>query len=577
MAGVVRFKFKSELGYDDLMFDGMFISIGDLKRHIGEKRNMIASELAIHKAETGESYGDEGFLLPRNSQVTVSRIPMGPMTKKVIAESGLGKMGAASARGPPGSYQQSDKFLSGKVDPLKPDMFSPIPGTDGLGGAAVGDEAAVLSQFVDASFNSWNSEVAAASGGKGRFGMRGKVKSEVPPPNYVCHRCGVGGHWIFNCPTNGNPEFDMKKVRAPVGIPLEKLMTSDDGTLVMPDGSVGDVMADDRALKKEASLLKGKETKMIPAELKCLICQGVINDAVLITCCQTSFCDSCIRPKLIETGCCPVCEKTNMLCDDLLPNPTLRKTIQTYIRSGETAEEATAADDGSEEQKQLTNDVSNTNPAAPTPNTTVEQPSNAVPQAPPLQPSNGDANAHQLRPTVASHVIQRPQLPKQPPVCSPSKPTVLVSPAADANVRPKLKLSTFKIPSAPPKAAGSSPHPVPGGDNSNGKGRGSSSPSPLGVLKVFRDVRARLPVGPRAFLEDAFCYDKPMSYQDFEYFRRKYERRSSSHHHRSHKRRRRDGGRDRGRTGDNSSRARAESSNSPPEQGRKRIVYNRTS
>lgn len=37
------------------------------------------------------------------------------------------------------------------------------------------------------------------------------------PPGYVCHRCNQKGHLISDCPTNGNPEFDI--IRQPKGIP----------------------------------------------------------------------------------------------------------------------------------------------------------------------------------------------------------------------------------------------------------------------------------------------------------------------------------------------------------------------
>jgi len=30
--------------------------------------------------------------------------------------------------------------------------------------------------------------------------------SKAPPPGYCCHRCGIPGHWIKNCPTNTNVE-----------------------------------------------------------------------------------------------------------------------------------------------------------------------------------------------------------------------------------------------------------------------------------------------------------------------------------------------------------------------------------
>lgn len=43
------------------------------------------------------------------------------------------------------------------------------------------------------------------------------------PSNYVCNRCGRGGHHIKNCPTNGDPKFDKKDAAPKVHpIPLKK-------------------------------------------------------------------------------------------------------------------------------------------------------------------------------------------------------------------------------------------------------------------------------------------------------------------------------------------------------------------
>src|SRR5690606_30051793 len=49
-----------------------------------------------------------------------------------------------------------------------------------------------------------------------------------PMPNdYVCYRCGVPGHRIQFCPTNGNPQYDIvARIKKPTGIPksfLKKL------------------------------------------------------------------------------------------------------------------------------------------------------------------------------------------------------------------------------------------------------------------------------------------------------------------------------------------------------------------
>lgn len=48
-----------------------------------------------------------------------------------------------------------------------------------------------------------------------------------PSANYVCHRCNLPGHWIDQCPTNGDPTYDKIKVRAPTGIPRSMLRQVD--------------------------------------------------------------------------------------------------------------------------------------------------------------------------------------------------------------------------------------------------------------------------------------------------------------------------------------------------------------
>ncbi len=55
------------------------------------------------------------------------------------------------------------------------------------------------------------------TGGYGRGGSGGY--GGIPPPTYICHRCKQPGHYIKNCPTNGDPAFEPQRVRHPVGIP----------------------------------------------------------------------------------------------------------------------------------------------------------------------------------------------------------------------------------------------------------------------------------------------------------------------------------------------------------------------
>ena len=42
-----------------------------------------------------------------------------------------------------------------------------------------------------------------------------------------------------------------------------------------------------------------KEVDPVPAELRCPLCQGIFKEAVMIPCCQYSFCDTCIHRSLL--------------------------------------------------------------------------------------------------------------------------------------------------------------------------------------------------------------------------------------------------------------------------------------
>ena len=86
-------------------------------------------------------------------------------------------------------------------------------------------------------------------------------ETKIPPPSYICHRCNqpgimmlnidisiidllmilnkfyfkkkkdinliFTGHYINNCPTNGDPSYDFHKVKKPTGIPKSFLTPVD--------------------------------------------------------------------------------------------------------------------------------------------------------------------------------------------------------------------------------------------------------------------------------------------------------------------------------------------------------------
>ncbi|KAG9454234.1 hypothetical protein H6P81_007138 [Aristolochia fimbriata] len=64
------------------------------------------------------------------------------------------------------------------------------------------------------------------------------LERKTPPQGYICHRCKVPGHFIQHCPTNGDPNYDIKRVKPPIGIPKSMLMATPEGSYALPSRAV---------------------------------------------------------------------------------------------------------------------------------------------------------------------------------------------------------------------------------------------------------------------------------------------------------------------------------------------------
>ena len=67
------------------------------------------------------------------------------------------------------------------------------------------------------------------------------------PPDYSCHRCHQPGHWISDCPTNGNKDYDVIQIKNATGIPRQCLEITDqkDGSVVMDGGVTAQIVMRD--------------------------------------------------------------------------------------------------------------------------------------------------------------------------------------------------------------------------------------------------------------------------------------------------------------------------------------------
>ncbi|XP_050391577.1 E3 ubiquitin-protein ligase RBBP6 isoform X2 [Patella vulgata] len=363
----IHYKFKTTLDYRSISFDGVALSLADLKKAIFQQRRMKPGEidLEITNAQTKEVYKNNDDMIPKNSSVIVARVPIPTSTKNNTSKSWEAfKQECARA-----IKQEKEKERAAQE----------------LANQQAGDIANAKTSEIDkirAMMNQSGRDFDPAS-------YKNKVPLGQPPVGYKCYKCGKGGHYIHGCTEKSESNVIEPKFKRSTGIPNSFLTLTDDptvpGALLTYSGKFAVPTIDKHAYatgKKELPpFLPGMNTQAvvpkspgIPQELRCLICQDLLKDAVLIPCCGNSFCDDCIRNKLLETEDheCPVCHEQDVSPDKLIPNMLMRKAIINFLNeSGYT----NAINKSVERMKEERRSASPTMPPASTPQV----------QAPPVQ------------------------------------------------------------------------------------------------------------------------------------------------------------------------------------------------
>ncbi|ONI06527.1 hypothetical protein PRUPE_5G066400 [Prunus persica] len=362
----VYYKFKSARDYDSIAMDGPFISVGILKEKIFESKHLGRGtdfDLVVTNAQTNEEYLDEAMLIPKNTSVLIRRVPGRPRMP-IVTDSEPKVEDKVEYTEP-----ERTSFLTADSSAMKyPDESD----WDDLGGDLYeipevlpvqtsyqapdvqptnkADEDSKIKALIDTPALDWQQQGPDGFGpgrgfGRGMGGRMmggrgfgrggGGLERKTPPQGYICHRCKVPGHFIQHCPTNGDPTFDIKRVKPPTGIPKSMLMATPDGSYALPSGAVAVLRPNEAAFEREIEGLPStRSVGDLPPELHCPLCKEVMKDAVLTSkCCFKSFCDKCIRNYIMSKSVC-VCGATNTLADDLLPNKTLRDTINRILESG---------------------------------------------------------------------------------------------------------------------------------------------------------------------------------------------------------------------------------------------------
>ncbi|XP_028314753.1 E3 ubiquitin-protein ligase RBBP6-like isoform X2 [Gouania willdenowi] len=75
----IHYKFSSKLEYNTVTFDGLHITLTELKKQIMARERLKATDcdLQITNAQTREEYLDDEVHIPKHSSVIVRRTPIG--------------------------------------------------------------------------------------------------------------------------------------------------------------------------------------------------------------------------------------------------------------------------------------------------------------------------------------------------------------------------------------------------------------------------------------------------------------------------------------------------------------------
>ncbi|KAI9518369.1 hypothetical protein NQZ68_038237 [Dissostichus eleginoides] len=307
----VHYKFSSKLSYDTVVFDGLHVTLRDLKRQIMGREKLRAGDcdLQITNAQNKEEFTDDDGSIPKGSSVIVRRIP-------IVG----GKPNSSKIR----NVERSDIQTN--------NAFGAFKAMANLADVEGSEEDKIRVMMNQTGYDPTNYS---------------KKPGTVLPANYTCYRCGGSGHHIRNCPSTADKSQEAPvKIKKSSGIPRSFMMEVDDpsvkGAMLTSCGryAVPTIDAEAYAIgKKEKPPFVPRdhsesedEEDPVPEELLCLICHDLLSDAVVIPCCGNSYCDDCIRSALLdsEDHVCPTCSQSDVSPDNLIANKFLRQAVDTF-------------------------------------------------------------------------------------------------------------------------------------------------------------------------------------------------------------------------------------------------------
>ena len=209
----VYYKFTSAKSYNKIPCDGLSVDILTLKQEISSQLHLkgfgVDFDLEVTN-ETSEVYS-ELDKVPRNAKVQLARKPI---TKKINAPAPPVVNPIASTSG----YIPGTTVTTNDLQ----DLVASIPG---LNPNQEEEKQKTEDQLLQDMFNAAEETSKRNMPSQNSTQVK-RMKGELPPPNYVCYKCGLKNHWIYDCP-NSTEEGNVRRVQRATGIPKSMLSVID--------------------------------------------------------------------------------------------------------------------------------------------------------------------------------------------------------------------------------------------------------------------------------------------------------------------------------------------------------------
>ncbi len=335
----VFYKFMSAKSYNKIPCDGLSIDISTLKQEIASKTHLKDYQTKfdfVVSNEADEPYSDLDKV-PRNAKVLIKRVPIS--NKQKIAQTLLQNQQQTLIPSTSG-YIPGTKVTANQLESL----LMTIPGLnqDKEEKKELTEDEKIAQMFKDDDLKRPAQQQQ----------QQKRQKGELPPPNYVCYKCGLRNHWIYDCP-NVTDEGNTKRVSRATGIPksmlniidkvpvngIQNLQQGNSAELMVTvDGSVVQVITDESALQNlqggtvsTDQLYAQLSKEKTPPTWKCVYCSLVARNCMKLPCSHTA-CEGCLN-EMVEQGKleCGKCQKPLRL-DQCKSNTEIRREIMSKLK-----------------------------------------------------------------------------------------------------------------------------------------------------------------------------------------------------------------------------------------------------